>query len=56
MVLIFTKNVYKISILRNKNKFKIQIKKIEFFFNIELFNKNILDKKSPINKFKEKNI
>jgi hypothetical protein len=42
--------------LRNKNKFKTRISKIKKKFNIELLNKNALNRENTINKFKKKEV
>jgi hypothetical protein len=43
-------------ILRNKNKLETRVLKIKKKLNVELLNKNALDKKNTINKFEKKKV
>jgi len=54
MTTILTRDVRQTLTLRNKNELKTQVLKIEKKFNIELLNKNALNKKNTINEFKKK--
>jgi len=54
MTLILTKDVRQTLTLRSENKLETRILKIERKFNIELLNKNALNKKNTISKFEKK--